>query len=465
MKTLIFLSLILIEIFNIQQSFANVGEAYGLGSRAGALMAAGASTPMGAMSAYYNPAALSLPTGKRFQFSFGLLLMEPEFKSISNVVVENNYTSDKVPARYGNVDTSYRSTFGQAMALSYQFEEWRHLSLGLSTFLPLNQTAYLDTGEAFIPEYVMYRSRTQRPQIDYGMGIETLENLFFGAGLHIGFSITSNASLFIQTQSDKPSTMRFIASMKPKAGPFFSLLYTTPPQASGRRIFTGGLVFRFPLKSEYDGTFSSGARVLGNLGALDFNFAGVSALNYDPLTIEIGVTTAYLETARLITQVDYQEWSKFESPAIYIQQPTTSKCEGSGCGVTISPGKNPLFTFKNIWIPRIAHEYDLNDHTTLRVGYGYRPGILEAPTGAGNFLDPPKHMFSAGAGLKFQHFLGFNCPYELDLHASYHLLVTQSITKTPTNEKGDPADSKIGSPGYEAGGKVYGGGASLSFAF
>jgi hypothetical protein len=117
-------------------------------------------------------------------------------------------------------------------------------------------------------------------------------------------------------------------------------------------------------------------------------------------------------------------------------------------------------------IPRIAEEWTVGT-TKYRFGYGYRPSILKnnPPDGAGNYLDPDKHMFNAGASLEFQHFLGYDTPWRLDLNATYQLLVTESIVKTSGDEAGNAGDPKIGAPGYDAGGSVWGGGASLTFAF
>lgn len=120
-------------------------------------------------------------------------------------------------------------------------------------------------------------------------------------------------------------------------------------------------------------------------------------------------------------------------------------------------------------MPRIGQELYLG-RLTLRAGYAYRPSIFNdggnGPSGAGNYLDPSKNIFTAGAGYHFMHFLNFDVPCDVDFNLAYQALITEHITKTPGDENGNgTGDLKIGAPGYDAGGNIFGGGISLSLAF
>jgi long-subunit fatty acid transport protein len=441
---------------------ANIGDIYGFGSRSAALAGATVAGGFEAFSAYSNPAGLTRTGEKRLQLSWGYLDMSPSFLPIENVVVENNYTSDK--RREGNVDTSYRDTFGQVLGLTYLIApDFYRLSIGLANFQPMNQIAYVDSGETFEPEYFLYRARTQRPQYELGLGFQPASAISFGVGLHIAYSLTTNTSIFLQTDPTKPSTMRMAASMKPRVGPYFGAYYQSPDKHGD---ITAGAVLRLPVKSASEIVLKSGARALGPLVALDFNATAVSAMFYDPLSVELGTTWRYLRTLRLYLQADYQAWSKFSPPSILITDPQTENCVGTCTGVGISAGHNPSYSFQDILIPRLGNEWEITPSTLLRVGYYYRPSMLaDLPTEAGNYLDPPKHAFNLGVGFKFAHFLVFEAPCSLDFHFSYQRLVTQQISKTPGNELGvGTGNDKIGAPGYVAGGKIYGGGVSVSLA-
>lgn len=448
---------------------ANVGQEFGFGPRIAALAGAGAAYDFGAFAAYNNPAGLSFSGDKRMLVEFGFISMTPNFTSINNVIVENTYTSDKIT--YSDVDNDYRSTQGVELGLTYRvLPNFYNLTTGIVAFLPIQQLAYMDTGETFVPEYVLYRARTQRPQVEFGVGMDLTPRIHFGAGLHFAFTATSAGTVFLQTDPTKPSTMRFTASLKPKVAPVLAFLYTSEPATPEEEPrFTLGAVVRFPLTSDNSMYLQSGARAFGSFAALDFDFNATSALFYDPLSIELGSTFKETPRTRTFVQLEFQGWSKFQAPALNIQNPTNESCGGGPCGVTISPGQNPTFPYRNIIVPRIGQEYYIG-RWTLRAGYAYRQSIFDdngtGPTGAGNYLDPSQNIFTAGVGYHFLHFLSFEVPCDVDFNFAYHALITQHITKTPGDENGNgTGDLKIGAPGYDAGGNIVGGGVSLSLAF
>lgn len=451
------------------ESLANVGEAYGFGSRSSGLAGAAAAWGFQGYSAYANPAGLPISTdglglvrkgqAERLAVSFSIMGADPMFLPIEDVVIENTYESDKM--RSGDVDTNYRGTFGQALGLAYRVSESSSFTLGLTTYLPINQVAYMDTGETYHPEYVLYRARTQRPQFDFGAGIALSSALRVGAGLHIAYSLTSSANVIVRTTAGKPSSMRFAGTLKPKAGPYLGLLLTP---ASKPEDFSIGAVLRFPVTSDNRMSMQTAAAI-GAFPAIDFNFSAMSALFYDPLTVELGTAWQHAPGWRLYLQGDYQVWSKFSAPAIEITNGCSDVSDPS-CGVPLTPSDLPRFPYRNILIPRIGEEFAIGG-ITWRLGYAYRPSFLSAvPEGAGNYLDPSKHMVTIGAGLHFENFLGLNAPADLDLHFLWHQLVRQQVAKAPGDETGaGTGDLKIGAPGYDAGGKILGGGVSLNWVF
>ena len=446
-------------------SNANVGESYGFGSRTAALAGAGVAWGIDAFAAYHNPAQLALQSQKRLMLNWGLVYMQPKFKSIENVLTQNNYTADA--ETYGDVDTNYRETFGQELGVSYRlFPDYHNFTVGLVTFLPFNQVAYMDSGEAYVPEYVLYRARMQRPQFDLGVGAEMGKGFHFGLGVHVGFSLSSKASIFINTKNNTTSTMRFTSSMKPKASPFVGLLWAPGDPGDNEKKFSLGGVFRFPMSSDNTMVLSNAARVFGNLAAIDFNFNAFSALYYDPMAIELGGSWQATDAWRFYGQVDYQFWSRYQAPAMQIEQPDVSSTDNAGAKdtVRIVPGVIPNFNYANILVPRVGWELAASEKTTLRMGYAYRPSFLkDLSTDIGNYLDPPKHMLNVGLGIDIDHILAIENKCRLDFNLAYQILLTQHISKSPNNEAG-VSGSKIGSPGYDSGGKNYGGGVTLSLA-
>jgi hypothetical protein len=448
---------------------ANVGDFLGFGARTMALGGAGVTGDTSGFGAYHNPATLASRSKERLALNWGLVFVRPSFSSINNVVTQNTYVADAVVN--GSVDTQYKDTLGQVLGLSFKvLPDFGDLTLGLVTFLPLTQLAYMDSGQPYAPEYFMYRSRTQRPQVELGAGARLLPGLRFGAGLHAAFGLTGNASIFLNTAANTTSTMTFSASLTPLFSGYLGLLWTPGEQERGSESSAAegpwnlGLVYRAPASSGLTMPMIASARILGPGGAPDFVFTASSVLYYDPAAWEAGVSFKAGDH-RWVAQADYQYWTGYKTAAIALSQGSQA-AGASGTLIQISPGVLPSYTLVNIFVPRVGWEWNLNPSHTLRVGYSYRSSVLKnVSSGVGNYLDPPKHVITAGWGFHFDSFLGFAVPSQLDLALNYQQLLTQQITKTPGDELGNTSGSKIGSPGYNAGGRLFGGAVSLALAF
>jgi hypothetical protein len=428
----------------INPSFANVGETFGFGSRSASLSGAGLTSQFNAFSAYSNPATLSIGE-KTFSFEYGFIFMSPSFTPITGITLQNTFTLDSIQT--GDMDlgpSEYRPTIGQVLGVSFNIiKENPKVSIGAATFLPFNQTMYLDTGFLYLPEYVMYRSRTQRPQLDMGVGVALGDGFHVGAGFHLGFVLTSNADITLQNDPAKTSTMRFLSSLKPLVSPHLGFMFDGGTMKAG-------VVARFPQASTSDMTVRSRARITTLPAAfLDFNFNALSALQYDPGTLEFGGSYEIPHLLIVFAQVDFQNWNAFQIPAMNVRNSDSS-------GIVITNSVMPAYSFNNIWVPRVGIEAPIGS-SKLRFGYAYHPSILNGgtPSGLGNYIDPPSHRLAAGFGIELKNFLGLGVS-NLDIHLSYHQLVGGHVTKSTATE--------IGSPGYDTGGRILGGGLSLSLA-
>ncbi|MCC7441774.1 MAG: hypothetical protein IT285_09075 [Bdellovibrionales bacterium] len=460
-------------------AYASLSDLGGFGSRTSALGGAGAAWGAGPYASYANPAALGAVKDKRLQLAWGLVWARPVFLPVTGVVTENAVTSDAAVGseRINSVKTDdYRDTLGQLLGASIAIapSSSYNPTLGLTIYFPLAQLAYVDTGEPYVPEYVLYRARTQRPQVQLGLGAKLTDRWHAGLGATIAYSLTGDAFVFLQTDTDKPSSMRFSASLKPKIVPYFGI-YFGPNETEGSDVtetpragaFSGGLVVRLPVEYANLIDLHSAARAFGDLAALDFAFSARSTMFYDPLAAELGLSFQHSETFRSFLQADFQAWSSFEAPALKIENPTIEDCEDAGgnCGVEISESDNPERPARDIIVARFGEEISLGS-STFRLGYSYRPGIFKGNgSGSGNALDPDRHTGSLGWGKVMNGFLGFDSPFRLDVHFQYTRMVTQKIEKSDGDEAGTVGGQKIGAPGYSAGGEVWGGGATLSLAF
>lgn len=435
---------------------AHIGSELGFSSRSVSLGGAVVADTVRADSAYTNPASLSQPDplnpDQRLRVHWSLLYLMPDFKSIPNVVIENTETGDSL--RSGNVDTEYPDTLGQSFGLSYAFKNsslgW---SLGMQAYLPLNRLALVDSGEPFIPEYFMHRSRTQRPEFAMAVSARPSSATSYGAGIRLGSTLNANTTVFLQNDTaGKVSSMRMSASLKTKAVPYAGAEWKQSDTV--RWAATA----RMPLQQDETILVRASARAIGTVSALDFTLPAIATMSYDPWSVSLGTSWRHSSTQTLFFQLDYEFWSRFKAPTMIIQDPETTGCTGAGCGVQFANGENGPFKYRNIFIPRIGHEWAVGDDA-FRLGYAFRPTILKDSGLAGNnnLLDPPEHRFSAGYGFKFKSFLDFDTPCGLDLHVNVTYLPGQNVQKTGA--------SAIGAPGYETGGIIWGSGATLAFSF
>ena len=441
---------------------ANIGEDFGYGPRSASLGGASAAWNFDGYAAYNNPAGLPLInrsgtgfTDERFSLSYGIIYMNPQFTPITGVVTINSYSSGPgVTPQTGTVDNSYKNTFGQMFGASWRADpEWMNLTLGLTVFFPFAQLALIDSGETLEPEYVLYRDRTQQPDVTFAGGIEILPGLHFGAGMHVDYTLATTSDATLLQTTAGPSTARLQTSIAPKVTPFFGLQMNDSDKTSI------GFVARFPSSVTSTIRVNSYFQPLGSLNTVPVTFAANDTIVYQPLSFELSGMIKTSENTRTFGQLDYQSWSHFQAPFLMISNP----CAGAGCGIPTAGGPTLDAQYRDIWIPRIGEEISIGGKTTVRLGYAYHQSIFKTtPAGIGNYLDPSKHLINAGMGWVFDRFLGYHKPWNLDVSLNYEQLITQTVTKSPGDEAGNLSSQKIGAPGYEAGGHVLGGQVALT---
>lgn len=435
---------------------AGIGDRFGFTSEDTALAGARAgSSEISSSSAFYNPAQLSLlpesgaKSKSSVRFHWSVLYSEPKFADIHGVVVENPVNSDLTTGNteIRNVDTDYPITFGQSLGISVQSRKSDyHWGIGAIAYLPLDRFALLDSGESFVPEYTLRRGSTQKPEFQLALSGLLTKRFSFGAGVYLGARLTSDTTIFLNQGTDTVSTMRIAASLKTQATPYFGFGFVVSDSLST------GLVVRFASSAPESINVQASARAVGTVAAPDFSFPALATMYYDPFTVSAGAQVRTSPISRAFLQLDYQAWSKFESPALIIRN---QACDPT-CGVDFEPGRDLSGRTRDIFIPRLGHSWSI-DTSEIRVGYAYRPGIYrELPEGPGNAIDPDEHRFSSGYGWDIDSIPFFDAPGRFDLHGAYSIYPKRTVVKSPGDENGNLANRKIGAPGYETGGHEWG---------
>lgn len=443
------LGLLISAIFLPTIALGSTGETYGYGSRASAL----GNTMLGGIqdgfATFYNPAANSANSGLRL--SLGVAYAKPSFLEIENVVVSNTVVAAVTSNEVGSLrNDDYLDHLGQTLGASLNFgEKWRQLTVGLTGSLPITRLAYLDTGEAFRPEYFGYRSRTQRPQIYASMSVSPLENIYMGTGIAISTNLAANTTLYATTTPGSVSYQRFSSTIKPGAAPYFSLYGTPEP-------WQWGVTARLPNRYTLSIDTNASARLFGPTSGIPLVTNSSTTLYYDPLEVDLAVGWNITSQTFATFEVDWFQYKKFESPSIKVVD------KGSGAALLTSISNVP--EMRDIFVPKLGIEH-VFEKVKGRFGYAFRKSPVVSNKGPGNLVDPDKHLFSVGAGIDLKKAGVLSQGVLLDLHAQYHWLVKKHVTKAAGNEVGDLSQSQVGSPGYDIGGKIYSAGLSLSMAF
>jgi len=438
-----------ISLFTVISSIAsaNTGEIYGFGSRASGLGNTMLGGIKGGYGTYYNPATNSLLPG--LNASLGIAYAKPKFLDIKSVTIANNATTADPGDVIGDVDTDYLDYLTQSVGATFNFgERWKNLTVGATASMPIARVAYLDTGEPFLPEYFNYRSRTQRPQIFASMSVQALRKLHLATGLAIATNLSGSTRLVAGTPGNGLSYQRFASTIKPSVSPYFAL-YTDPAN------YQLGAVLRMPSRAKIDIDTVANARFLGSTGGIPMSLNSASSLYYDPLELDLAFGWNISNKDWLTVEGDWLQYAAFESPSLTVKR--------SG-GITLTESISNLPEMQNIIIFKTGYEHHF-EKITGRAGFYYRPSPVKNNSGPGNLVDPAQAVFTLGAGIDLKKAGTTDHSITVDFHAQYHRLITKHITKTPGNEVGTAGQTKIGSPGYDIGGNIYGGGVSISMAF
>jgi hypothetical protein len=363
---------------------------------------------------------------------FGFEYLHPTFGSIDNVVIRNPQTSSEAATVLGAVNQTYPDVFAQTLKAKILLDEEKNAELTVQSFLPLNALTQVDTGNTYLPEYVLYRTEKQRPRLSILGEMNISDRFKVGAGLDLGFGVTTEATVFLQSGDGKYSNQRISASVKPRIIPMVVLVYEQ---------------YRFLIKGENKVAFtlnaSAGANVFPPLNAsFDITYAATSALFYDPWIFDLSrryqLAAIGLNTWSVGIGLSYQLWTGYEQRAAVIKN----------ISGTFSNGLSPAFKARNLLVPRVAIEKSFT-RQRWELGYEFKDSIfINTPSSNGNYLDPPRHSFSLGA------IFSFSSGWELGTSLLVSRLVPQSVVKLDSTE--------IGAPGYQASGWLYGGNINLT---
>lgn len=394
---------------------------------------------------FYVPSVLG------FSENFNVLLQASStathFKAINNIVVTNSTNSSSTT--FGNAKTDYPKFYGSAIHIALPAGGQRHLgTIGLSVFLPVGDLIETNSGDPFLPEYVMYRSRHTRTSIYLNFAKKWSDHFAFSLGAILGFQASaevrtnlslngSNYGSWAKVQSKVSPSLGAIASVTKKFETNASKIYFTYQQEmkSNLKAIASGEI-NDPLPFPFDTTISS-------------------AIFFEPHTFRLGTSLKADSTSSLeaFAAVEYQMWDKYKAPTISISR---------NGGVVLPSTSYERLELQDTINPKLGLKWTITDRWSSLIGAAYRMSPLKGDfSGSGNSIDTDAYI--GAAGLDYRMVI-FGKDVHLGSALQYHKLKDKHVTKSSGQENGTAGD-KLGAPGYDIGGYILSANAGIKFNF
>jgi hypothetical protein len=390
---------------------------------------------------YYAPSVLG------FSDKFNVLAQATStavhFKSINNIVTTNSTNSNNAPA-YGSIRTDYPKFYGTALHAAVPVGGNQHLgTLALSAFLPIGDLVRSNSGDSFLPEYVMFHSRHQRTSMFINFAKKWSDDLSFSIGTILGFQATAEIKTNMSLNGASYGSW---ASGQSKVSPSLGAIASVTKRFDSSSIY---FTYQQEMKSNLKATVF-GEITNPSLALLDSSMA--SMIFYDPHTFRLGgqVKSGMLE---YYAGVEYLMWTGYRPPTMTVDK---------NGGVIVPSANYEKIQIRDTINPRIGIKLNLTDRWSTLLGAQYRMTPLKGDfSGSGNSID--SNTIVGTGGLQYRMVI-WSKDVHLGASVQYHHLADKHVTKSANQENGT-SGPKIGAPGYDIGGYMLAGSLGVKFNF
>lgn len=389
---------------------------------------------------YYAPAVLGF--SNKVNVLMQATSTATHFKPMNNIVVTNSTNSTSTTT--GNVSNDYQkfhgASFHFALPIGYQ-----HLgTLGLSVFMPIGHLIETNSGDPFLPEYIMYKSRYRRGSIYLNFARKFSEDFAWSLGAIVGFQASAEARTNLSLNG---ATNGSWGKVQSKVSPSLGVIASFVKQFDDTRIY---FAYQQEMKSNLHANVFGDVASPVSLGLFQADID--SMIFYDPHTFRLGSAFKFGES-ELYTGVEYMIWSGYKPPSIRIKK--------TG-GVIISSTNYENIQIRDTINPRLGFSHNLTDRWKTGLGVAYRMSPLKGDfSGAGNSIDTNTYIFTTG--LQYRIVI-WSKDVNLGTSLEYQKLEKKHVTKTSGQEDGT-AGSKIGAGGYDIDGYVLAAALGVKFNF
>lgn len=422
-------ALILFAVLFSSSLYASYFEFYGTGAFSSALGNQATLNNADPGNHYYHPALMAW--NKHLTFSAHAATVTSEFDAINGIIVKNDTNSDSTESGNANTEygTSYHSIIHATLPIAYPGAG----PLSFSFVSPFGDLAETNSGDARLPEYVMYHSRHKRTQVFISYAHPLNETWGFALGSHIGFQASADAG----TQASlNGAGYGSSAEVKSKISPALAAVVSV-----ARRHEGGQMAFTF--QQEMKSNLRAGAvGEVNNPTSALFDITLDSMIYYDPHIFRLSYSQRLNHSFEVTATGEYQLWGNYKPPTIFIKR---------NGGVLLPSDDYEKIKIKDIPVARVGLAWHIIEDFSLSAGAFWRPSPLDGNfEQSGNSIDSDVIGFSGG----FSHSMKlFEKEVEWGASLQYHMLEDKKVTKSANQEDGS-AGSKIGAPGYSVGGHV-----------
>lgn len=388
---------------------------------------------------YYVPATLG------FSDKVNVLMQATStathFKRMPNIVVTNSTNSSSTTR--GNVENNYQKFHGASLHLALPIG-YQHLgTLGLSLFMPIGHLIETNSGNPFLPEYVMYKSRYQRTSVYVNFARKWSDDLAFSLGTIVGFQASADVKTNLSLNGAAYGSW---GQARSKVSPSLGIVASALKKIDQTKLY---FTYQQEMKSNLKAAV---AGEITNPNLPIFEASLDSVIFYDPHTFRLG-TSYDFGSVEFFGAVEYQMWSGYKPPTIFITK--------TG-GAIVSSNNFERIKIRDTINPRIGTKIDLTDRWSTGLGLGYRMTPLKGDfSGSGNSIDTNTYVLSGG--LQYRIVI-WSKDVNLGTSLEYQQLEKKRVNKTTGQENGN-AGEKIGAGGYDIEGYVLAAALGIKFNF
>ena len=341
---------------------ANFPEFFGASLLNGSLGGQGTFSSENPGNNYYFPAVLAFSDSLNLSTSFSVV--NHNFKEINNIVVKNPINTDPAATELGSVGTNYESV--QMASINASLPIKNKGSLGFSLFLPVGTLIKTNSGNAYLPEYVLYRARYKRIVSHLNYAHQVSDLLAFSIGLHLGLQVGAN----INTNAALNGTAYgSSAEVKSEADPSIAGIFSLALRKGRHQL---GFTFQEEMKSNIQ-TLATG---LTATPPVAFDITVDSMISFDPHILRLGYQYQ-APFGEINLSTEYQIWENYKTPVVRVTR---------NSGVILPSDDYEKVVVSNILVPRLGVKFNLTQKLGLSFGVKYKPSIF-------------KHNFNGGREL------------------------------------------------------------------